>query len=94
MGTSSSTSAISKPSETLRFNRLAILEGDVLNLTVDNSRVTVSLFDIKGDRVFAKSYSASTAVSLKDAVGASGTYFLRVTGGKDVLLSGKVGILR
>lgn len=94
MGTSSSTSAISRPSETLRFNRLAILEGDVLNLTVDNSRMTVSLFDIKGDRVFAKSYSASTAVSLKDAVGASGTYFLRVTDGKDVLLSGKVGILR
>ncbi len=94
MGTSSSTSAISRPVSSLQLSRIASLEGNILNLTIHNSQAKVSLFDLKGNRIFQKSYSASAALDLSEAVSARGTYILRVTSGNALLLSGKVGILR
>lgn len=94
MGTSSSTSAISKPASSLLLSRYANLEGNILNLSIHNSRVNVAIFDLKGKRVFQKAYSSSTSLDLSETVRARGTYILRVTSGNAVLLSGKVGILR
>lgn len=94
MGTSSSTSAISKPVSPLLLGRFANLEGNVLNLTLHGSRASVSLFDLNGNRVFRKSYSSSASLDLGEVVQARGTYIVRVTSGNALLLSGKVGIFR
>ncbi len=94
MGTSSSTSAISKPASSLLLSRYASLEGNILNLSIHNSRVNVAVFDLKGKRIFQNAYSSSTSLDLSETVRARGTYILRVTSGNAVLLSGKFGIVR
>lgn len=95
MGTSSSTASIGgkpRPEAGLKFSKLATLEGNNLHLTVNNSRVNVSLFDLKGNKVFSKSYTSSTVLPLNGLVNARGTYFLRVTGGGAQMLSAKLAI--
>ncbi len=94
MGTGSSTSTTAMQAPKLRMNRFASLSGNRLDLTVENATVEVSLFDLKGVRVFKKTYSSSASVALDREVRASGSYILRVTGGNALMLSKKVGILR
>lgn len=95
MGTSESTAAVkSVPQQepTVQFSKLATLEGSNLNLTVNNARVNVALFDLKGNRVFSKSYTSSTVLSLNEMVNARGAYIVRVMSGSTLMLTAKVNL--
>ena len=95
MGTSESSAAVKsvpKQESTVKFSKLASLEGSNLNLTVNNARVNVALFDLKGNRVFAKSYTSSTVLPLNDMVKSRGAYIVRVTSGSTQMLTAKVNL--
>lgn len=98
MGTSSSTSAISgqkdSPKPGLLFSKLATLEGLDLNLTVNGAKVSVSVFDLKGSRVYGKSFTSSTVIPLGETVQSRGTYIVRVTSGSTLMLAAKVFIAK
>jgi hypothetical protein len=95
MGTSESSAAVKsvpKQESTVKFSKLASLEGSNLNLTVNNSRVNVALFDLKGNRIFSKSYTSSTVLPLNEMVNSRGAYIVRVTSGSTQMLTAKVNL--
>ena len=58
----------------------------------NNARVNVALFDLKGNRVFSKSYTSSTVLSLNEMVNARGAYIVRVMSGSTLMLTAKVNL--
>ncbi|MBP5246587.1 MAG: hypothetical protein J6Z31_01860 [Fibrobacter sp.] len=94
MGSSESSSALKPANQesSLKFSRFATIEGSNLNLTVNNARVNVALYDLKGNRLFSRSYTSSTVVPLNEMAKARGAYVVRVTSGSTVMLSAKVNL--
>ena len=79
---------------TLNFNRYASIESGNLNLIVNNSSLQVALYDLNGNCVYQKRFTQSASLPLGEMAKARGTYIVRVTSGKTLLLSSQVGILR
>ena len=94
MGSSESSSALnpSNQESSLKFSRFATLNGSNLDLTVNNSRVNVALYDLKGNRLFHKSFTSSTVLPLNEVVKSRGAFIVRVTSGSTLMLSAKVNL--
>lgn len=96
MESTSSSSAIPKPSaeNAVKFSRVAFVEAGKLNLVVNRSQVKVALYDLNGEKIYSRTLNHSESIPLKSMVKSSGSYVLRVTSGKTLLLSERLGISR
>jgi hypothetical protein len=95
MGTSNSdgTTKVAPAAKTVADASVGYSNGN-LELRLNASAARVSVFDMRGKKLYSRYYSSSTTIPVKDLVKAKGSYFVRVDNGKKVLFANRVIVTR
>ena len=95
MGTSNSdgTTKVAPAAKTVADASVGYSHGN-LELRLNASAARVSVFDMRGKKLYSRYYSSSTTIPVKDLVKAKGSYFVRVDNGKKVLFANRVIVTR
>lgn len=91
MGSSESKGSTKLVANELKHSNVIYLNGN-LNLTLKNSVARISVFDLKGQKIYSGYFTKSVSIPVSTLVKSKGSYIVRINSEKETLFAKKIAV--